>query len=129
MSDPAYFFDNDLSPRYAEAIARLGFRTIVLRDLFPPDIKDADYLRQLRASGWVLVTGDNRILARPAEKSALVESGVTAVFLYRGWSELPFERQLAWLIVHWATVDTFVRRHPPGTLARLRRDGTVQLLR
>lgn len=66
-----YLFDNNISPRLARMLAALGIDAKPLRDIFPQDIKDIDFLPQLRDTGWVLVTGDTSIVTRRAEAIAL----------------------------------------------------------
>lgn len=41
-------FDNNMSPRYAAMLQALGVDVRPLRDMFRADIKDTDYLPQLR---------------------------------------------------------------------------------
>ncbi len=56
-----YFFDNNFSPKHARMLAALGVEVRVLRDEFPENVKDVDYLPRLRDTGWILITSDKHI--------------------------------------------------------------------
>jgi len=92
-----WFFDNNLARGLAESIApvlriilrRHGDSVVHLRDMFPQDAKDVDWLRNLVPKGeWVIVSGDADIIRVPAERQAWIESGHVAFFLAPGWTQL-----------------------------------------
>jgi hypothetical protein len=93
-----FFFDNNLAPRLAH-----GFREFVageheirhLRDLFPPDTADVDWMRSLAAQKeWVVISGDVRIGKNPHEIAAWKAAGHTIFFLKSGWTNIPFWEQV-----------------------------------
>lgn len=92
-----WFFDNNLAPGLAESIVsvlritlrRHGDSAVHLREMFPPDAKDIDWLSHLVPKGeWVIVSGDVDIVRVPAERQAWIESGHIAFFLAPGWTHL-----------------------------------------
>jgi len=127
MTPVGYFLDNTLSPRHADLLTAQGFPAIALQRVFPPDIKDVDFLPRLPGTGWIFVTSAKHIRTRTVEMAALRASGVTAVFLFAKWSNENFGRQADWLQRHWPAIDRFVRGQPVGTIVTVRRDGRMTI--
>jgi hypothetical protein len=99
-----WFFDNNLAPGLAEAarpilqimLGRASDEAIHLRDRFPVNAKDHDWLRALVPPGtWAIVSGDVDISRVPAERKAWIDSGNVAFFLVKGWTNLPPNVQLS----------------------------------
>jgi len=118
-----YLFDNNISPRLARMLAALGIDAKPLRDIFPQDIKDIDFLPQLRDTGWVLVTGDTSIVTRRAEAIALRKSGVSALFLGPFWLKLTLWPQATWLVTRWPEIDAFMQNQLGSVYVELRQRG------
>jgi hypothetical protein len=53
-------------------------------DHFPPDAKDADWLRAVGDRGWIVLTKDDRIRYHKHEHEALITAGVRAFLLTSG---------------------------------------------
>ena len=65
-----------------------------LRDKFPPNIEDADWMKLLAAQAdWIIITVDVRISRNPHEVKAWHEAGHTIFFLKPGWTDLTFWEQ------------------------------------
>ncbi len=122
-----FFFDNTLSPKFPRMLNALGVDTMALRERFPQNTLDQDWLPQLRGTGWVMITGDARILKRPGEIAALVTCGVTALFLFPAFSGWGLWKQAAWLVTHWPMIDAFIRQAQIGTIARIEPSGAAQV--
>jgi hypothetical protein len=94
--------DHNLSPKLARALHALfePEHTIqVLREKFPSDVEDVDWIGTLdREGGWVVVTKDLRIRTRPHERAALDRSKVVYSFLGRSWRNFPIHETAARLI-------------------------------
>src|SRR5690349_18738074 len=110
-----YLFDNCLSYRFASMPAALDVDVKALRDVFPADIKDVDFLPQLRGRGWVLVTTDRHMQTRQIEAATLRASGITALFLGRFSGKLSFWQQAQWLVTRWPEIARFAERVSAGT--------------
>lgn len=81
--------DHNLPPVMARAIHLLverdGHEVTALRDRFPPDCPDIEWLGRLgMEGGWSVLSMDHMILRRPAERVALNRARVTAYFLASG---------------------------------------------
>lgn len=88
-----FLLDNNLSPRLARALNELcagepeEIEVVHLRDKFPPDIPDIDWINALAADkDWSVVTRD-RIIKNPLEKEAFRQSGLTAFILVKTWKD------------------------------------------
>ncbi|MBI4582212.1 MAG: hypothetical protein HY718_21125 [Planctomycetes bacterium] len=114
-----FFFDNNLPPRLAQAIqALMGEEHVVrrLKEGFPADTSDADWLNTLGSEGgWVVICGDPKILRRPHELRVLRDARLLSFFLKPGWTNLDFWVQ-AHKLVHWWPVimETAKRVAPPA---------------
>lgn len=100
-----FFADHHISPPITRALNELSTRQSVvvtpLRDRFPTDVKDEEWLRVLgEERDWVILSGDYAITKKPHERKAWLESGLTIFFLQRGWTNIDFWTQ-AWKLVKW----------------------------
>ena len=77
-----FFVDRDLGRRILPgALERAGF-AVERHDLhFEPDTPDEVWIPHVAQQGWVIVSGDKRILRRPREVRALVESQARMLIL------------------------------------------------
>jgi hypothetical protein len=124
-----YLFDNCISYRFAHMLSALGVDVKALRDVFPADIKDVDFIPQLHGRGWILITTDRHMKTRQIEAAALQASGVTALFLGRFYGKLSFWQQARWLVTHWPEITDFAERVSAGTVAEIQQNGTARMLR
>jgi hypothetical protein len=100
-----FFIDNCISRVQAQALGILGevqkHDIHHLRDFFPEDTKDVEWIRALGEDGdWVIVSGDPRISRSKAERAAWHESGLTAFFFADDFGTRGFWKQ-AEALVHW----------------------------
>lgn len=103
-----FFFDNNLSPHLAHAIGELCRaeksveEVIHLRDRFPPNTKDHDWIKALSESGqWVVISQD-AFKKNDLEREALRQSGLIVFVLHRQWTQQQ----------HWAVAQNLVRWWP-----------------
>ncbi len=98
-----YFLDNCLSPHLTKALRKLDSANQIthLREKFPADISDVDWLAALSTEGeWVIVSGDVRIHRNPHNRAAWRESRLTGFFFKKGFTALLIWEQ-AWRMVRW----------------------------
>jgi len=99
-------FDNNLPPKLAKTLNYLegkeGITVEHIKEKFPPDMSDIDWIRQLGKEGnWFIITKDNQIRKKPHERNAWKESHIPIVFLQKSWTDRDFW-EIAWrLIRHW----------------------------
>jgi hypothetical protein len=121
------FVDNTISQRIVRALRELlserddaqGHRACQLTHLqekFLPDTQDPDWLRQLaRERGWVILTGDVRIVRREANLRAWLESGLPVFFLTEEWENLHRIEQAAALLGCWREFEARARTAAAGS--------------
>ena len=59
-----------------------NFKAVHLKDLYPPDITDIEWIRKLGEEGnWVIISGDTQISKRLHEREVWRQAGLTTFFL------------------------------------------------
>lgn len=116
--------DNNLPPVMARAIHSLvtedGHVVTALRDRFAANTPDVEWLAALGGDGsWSILTLDQMIMRRPAERLALHRSGVTAYFLAPAWAKLTTLEKTARLLLWWPKLCQAARLVGPGGLFEL----------
>ena len=105
-----FFFDNNITPKIVRVLRVLDERDLApnlvhLRDRFPADVADPQWIRQLGGEGdWVIVSGDRRISRSPPERAAWLESGLTAFFFGDAWTNRHLYDQAAEMIAAWRDI-------------------------
>jgi hypothetical protein len=106
-----FFFDRNLGVRLARMLdAYDGQHTIRHLDddtRFPKDVSDMDLIEALSSDepAPVLVTADvNMYTKNPEERRALARSGLTCVFLRKGFHSQPFHTQAVKLLSIWPEI-------------------------
>jgi hypothetical protein len=104
-----FLFDNNLPPSLARGVAELSrFDPAIepvmpLRDKFPQDAPDTEWLGQLlEEGGWIVVSID-RFKKSTAEREMLRRQGVTVFVLDPQWSK-PYWTQAAQLVLWWPKI-------------------------
>ncbi len=65
------------------ALRQLGLSVEIHCDHFEDACDDAVWLQSVGSRGWIVLTKDAKILKRPAERRALEDAGVHAIFFGR----------------------------------------------
>lgn len=88
-----FFLDNNLPPRVARALHCLlqpKDSATHLRERFPADIADVDWLSALAAeSDWIILSADTAISRNPHEVAAWKKAGHPTFFLKAAWVHQP----------------------------------------
>lgn len=103
-------FDNNISPKVARAINELmssGDVSIPLRDKFPSNTKDVDWIAGLGAEGgWSVISGDLRITKNKAEKAAWLQTDLVGFFMEPAMARLSPVEQTARILLRLSTIET-----------------------
>lgn len=75
------FIDRSLPRSIARSLQHVRDDVRWLDDVFDQGAKDTDWLRDVGAWGWLVITRDKKILTRPGEKATIVEHKVGAFYL------------------------------------------------
>jgi len=100
-----------LSPHLARGIAGFaGFfpdveRVVALVDMFPPDVKDVDFIGCLSQQGqWCIVSGDSFAKHHGAEREAIRRGGHTVFVLSSQWSSIQYWQKAERLVKWWPQI-------------------------
>lgn len=120
-----YFFDNNLSPHLAHAIRELCktdtrvTEVIHLRDKYPPNIKDHEWLSDLGKLGrWVVISQDT-FRKNDLEREALRKSGLIVFALSKQWATHQYWLKAHNLVKWWPDVMDQVDRISGGAAYRV----------
>ena len=94
----------------------------------PIGAKDPDWLPTVGQAGWLLISRDKRIRARPALRIAMIEHGVRAVFLTKSGNMNRWE-QLQLVVQHWARIEALTELDGPFAYSVTTRGVSAQPLR
>ena len=93
--------DNNLSPSLARSFDPLfdEHQFISLREKFPENIKDVEWMGALDAEGgWAALTTERRLKTRPHERLALDRSKIVFFFLTGSWLKFSVP-EMAWRLI------------------------------
>ena len=126
-----YFLDNNLPPAIAEALNALSrsadCKVVHLREKFAPDTADAEWIEALGEEGdWVIVTSDRAIKKNKHERQALINSGLTVLFLGKAWVNLKFWDKAHKLVKCWPAVMSTCSSVVSGSALEVRVNGKLQ---
>lgn len=81
---PVFFIDRSIGKHFAaNALRAAGAAVEVHDDHFKQDAPDEEWLLEVGRRGWAVVTSDDRIRYRVAEREAATSAGV-ALFIFTG---------------------------------------------
>ena len=122
-----FFFDNNLSLRLVEGLRAFGEDVVHLREEFPPDTDDVDWLPEIGRRGWYLVTRDKRIARKPAEIRALRQAGVGA-FVFTQQKDPLLWDWVETVVKRWAELKRWANDHQRPFVAGIPERGRIRLL-
>jgi PIN like domain len=96
-------------------------------DHFPRDALDPEWLRAVGERNWIVVTRDERIRYRVAEKQAIRRAKVRA-FVLAAQGNLRAEMLAGIFLKALPKVRAIVAKHRPPFIAKIWRDGKIGLL-
>lgn len=97
-------FDHNMPPPIARALHAIvvseGHEAYALRDKFPTKIDDVSVFQDLGRE-WVFISKDIKNARRPAERAAIVGTGILALYLQPSVQRLRIAEQAATILWHW----------------------------
>jgi len=125
-----FFLDNCLAIRHARALnemVRPEHSFTHLQEKFDPATKDEEWIRALSCEGnWIVISGDYRIGKSAHERQAWHESGLTAFFLSKGWTNIPPLQQHSKLALILDDIIEAAKRAPRGAGFAIGMNGKIQ---
>jgi hypothetical protein len=122
-----FFLDNMISPKFARALCAVDRDVTSLRERFPQDTPDEEWLREIAEDYPVLITVDRHIRTRPLEREALSKSGLITLFLgpFFAKHNFRFWNQFVWLVRHWQSIEETARGLAKGSCMLLTQNGKM----
>ncbi len=117
-----FFFDNNLSKQLSDGMRAFGEDATHLLDHFEPGAEDQVWIPKIAANGWFLITRDEEIRRRPAEKSALVASKLGVFFL--GGKQRTRCQIIRQLVRHWPRIKELAAKTRPPFAFKIPPSGT-----
>ena len=123
-----FFFDNTF-PRQIPAILRLmDVDAIHLSERYPPETKDVLWLPEASRHGWTVITGDQNIRTRPAERLALEQANLITFFAYKGFTKQGRWEQVIWIVRHWRAIEAQAGKSQRGVSYEVNINGKIAQL-
>lgn len=104
-----FFFDNNLSPDLAHGLQHLrqsfGESIIHLRDRYPDNVADAEWLNELASEGgWSVISGD-RFKKNPAERNAVRNPRLNVFIMAKGFVKKRSWERTKIMIAQWEDIS------------------------
>jgi len=109
-----FFLDNNLSPKLAAVLRALDHDVVHLREHFAESAADVDWIPEVAANGWTVITVDHAIRSRPHEREVWRSSRICVFFLQKGVLKLRIHDQVAWVVSAWEGIVRAASRARPG---------------
>lgn len=123
--DPVFFCDENLGRvKFPQRLRDENVPVKVHSDHFEQGTPDAEWLPEIGARGWVLLTVDARLRYNRLEKDAIMEHGI-AVFVLTG-GKTHEEKASAFLEAR-QRIHRFLAKHKPPFIAKIYAEGRVTL--
>jgi PIN like domain len=125
-----FFIDNNLSPKLAQALhclVRPDHEVIHLRERFPQDAHDADWMRTLaQEKGWVIISADTAISRNPHEVEAWKQAGHPIFFVKHSLLQQGFWLLASRLCKLFPDIIRLAERARPGDSFQISATGRIQ---
>jgi predicted nuclease of predicted toxin-antitoxin system len=121
-----FFIDRCLGKKLiATAFQSSGIAVEIHDDHFAKDAQDVDWLPEVGKQGWVILTKDARIGKNHLERMAVTNAGISMFTLA---SQNLSGKEMADIFLGSITkMQEFVRTHPAPFIAKVYRDGRVEM--
>ena len=123
-----FFLDRQLGRHKMAGILRAaGLKVEVHDDHLPQNVTDPEWLTLAGKNGWIVVTRDERIRYRVAEKQAIRRAKVRA-FVIVAHGDLRIEEIAQILLKALSKVESIAVQEKPPFIAKIWRDGNVAVI-
>lgn len=112
---PVFFIDRSLGGKIVPTKLReAGWKVEHHDDHFSDNTPDATWISEAGRHGWVILTADERIRYKPAEKAALLNSGTLTFLLASRKGLTGVEMADAFLSVEAGISNAITKQRPPA---------------
>lgn len=125
-----FFLDNCIPVALHEILKKAECDAVHLQDLWPDSqhpngVGDEIWIPDIGQRGWVLVSGDHRILTHPGLSVALKKAHIVSYFAYRGFTGLTTAGHVRWLFRAWENIENHAKNAARGRVYEVRSDGKI----
>lgn len=121
-----FFIDRCLgSKRIVTALKSSGIAVEIHDDHFAKDAQDVDWLPEVGKQGWVVLTKDAKISKNHLERMAVTNAGISMFTLAS--QNLSGKEMADIFLKSVSKMQEFVRKHPAPFIAKVYRDGRVEM--
>lgn len=117
-----------LPPALAKVLRTLDYDVVHLREHFPEDAKDEQWLPEVGKNGWAILTVDLRIAKSRATQELLKAANTVSVFLFPGFQKMGRDEQVAWAVRHFSEIKRRAESSKRGTSLLARQNGKIEKL-
>ena len=116
---PVFFIDRDTGGRLlAEALRPHGY-VVELHDAhFSQDTTDTDWIKQVAARGWVVLTCDRNIARKEPERSKF-SAATTQIFILYALTQVSRDQRVALVLAVLPKLSRLVAEHTPHGIYRV----------
>ena len=125
---PTFFVDRQLGRyKFAGILRAAGLDVVIHDDHFAPDTIDTEWLAVAGERGWIVITRDERIRYRTAEREAVRRAKVRA-FVLVAHGDLSAEALAEIFLKALTKVQTILTRKKPPFIAKIWRGGQTAVI-
>lgn len=84
---------------------------------------DIEWIPFVGKQGWIVVTGDHRIVANPVERKVFVEAKIVAFFMPKGFTKDRLWPQVELLVKAWPNIEELALKSRAGDCYEVQRNG------
>jgi hypothetical protein len=112
---PVFFVDRSLDGKIVPTKLReAGWKVEHHDDHFSDNTPDTTWISEAGRHGWIILTADERIRYKPAEKAALLDSGTLTFLLASRKGLTGVEMADAFLSVEVSIINAIAKQRPPA---------------
>lgn len=124
--DPVFFIDRDTGGRLlAEALRPHGYHVELHDAHFPQDTGDTDWIRQVAARGWIVLTCDRNIARKEPERSKF-GTAPTHTFILYALTQVPRDQRVPLVLEVLPKLLRLAEEGSPHGIYRVHTDGRVE---
>lgn len=118
-----YFFDNNLSHKLVGILKLLDVDALHLKEVFPENMQDVDWLPDAGQKGWIVVTVDHAIRRRAADYEVMKRNHVTVLFLKKNFLKRDKWLQAQWFVSNWIKIEQQAQKLNAGDIMEVNDNG------
>jgi predicted nuclease of predicted toxin-antitoxin system len=122
-----FFFDQHHSHRIVRALRELGIDAIHLQEVFGErSVDDVIWIAKAAEEHWVVITADQHIKTRKAEKAVFRKAGLITFFVAEEYNSKQGFTKFRWIVDQWEKIQVAAATAQPGDCFRVPLNGKLR---